>query len=135
MGVLRSYTLSHITTFRATNVSFAFPGLFFSNITLPAIEELHLTIYDDKNCIIPICFMILRSSLPCLLRMLYLDYCADMDNLSSLLKLTPLLTSLTVNFPPVDDIFALIFDGNTPPLAPPLDECKFLPFLWRQFRY
>ena len=133
MGMLRPYTLPHLTTFHATGtMSFTFHEQFLSNITLPAMEELRLDTYlegahGDENSILPVYSMILRSSSPSLLRILHLGLNGNPGDLSSLLKLTPLLTSLTVKLPPVDDISALIFDGNTAPLVPLLEECKFLP--------
>lgn len=49
-----------------------------------------------------------------------------LGEVSSLLKLTPLVTNLSINFPPPRDIFALIRDRNTPLLVPLLNECEFV---------
>ena len=126
MRVLRPYTFPHLTTFCVSGMLFSFHQQFLSNLTLPAMEELHLEMDGDENFIVPLRSMILRSGLPCLLRIFFLEFDGNLGNLSSLFKLTPLLTSLTVNLPPVDDIFALVFDGSTTPLVPLLEECKFL---------
>lgn len=97
---------------------------FFNNLTSPAIEELYVTTHGE-NSITPICSMILRSDSPCLLRVLHLQVQFAPGELPILLRLTPLITDLLIALPPAQDIFALIFDGNTPPLVPLLDECEF----------
>ena len=96
----------------------------FNNLTIPAIEQLRYESVSE-NVIGPIRSMILRSGSPCLLKVLHLQVQIDAGELPSLLRLTPLLTDLVTTLPSDEDISAFIFDGNTPPLVPLLDQCVF----------
>jgi len=102
-----------------------FQEAFFDNLTIPAIAKLRVQSQAD-NVITPICSMILRSGSLCLLKVLHLRLRFTPGTLPSLLRLTPLLTHLSITLPPIQDIFALMLDGNTPLLVPLLDECEFL---------
>ena len=102
-----------------------FQEAFFDNLTVPAIEELRVEA-QAEDIITPLCSMILRSGSLCLLKVLHLRLRFTPGELPSLLRLTPLLTHLSITLPSTRDIFTLVLDGSTPPLVPLLTECEFL---------
>ncbi|KAF9561864.1 hypothetical protein CPC08DRAFT_410805 [Agrocybe pediades] len=98
---------------------------FLDSITLPCIEELEITAVGIGVFLLPFLLPVFeRSATPSKLKKLYLRTWAQQPlELTSLLRLTPLLTHLNVQIPCVEDIQLLT--ARTFPLVPLLQVCEF----------
>ncbi|KAF9530933.1 hypothetical protein CPB83DRAFT_904918 [Crepidotus variabilis] len=98
---------------------------FLNNLSVPAIEEIKMVSYHDRGGLIPTIVNIVNNSQHriCPLKTLRFRTHAILEGqLSGLLRLTPLLTSLDMPLPPSHDINVLATQSS---LVPHLQACDF----------